>query len=155
MGDLVVTKGLEVASKEAMVDALLAHEAKIREDLRMQKVLAEEVENKIIQELSARTNPELKELCSAKGLKMGGGKDEKIERLAQAARNDGEIDQELLSMARASRRKELAAMEKSALKTLCDQAGIDLLMKDVMVERVMMNEFDMPLEHLDKKFRKA
>merc|ERR1712224_326413 len=94
---------------------------------------------------------ELKDLCTAKGLKVGGGKDEKVERLLQAARDEGEIDQVLLAMAHARRQEELGTFDKAVLKALCDRAGIDVLIKDVMVERIISSEFDAVPQPVAKK----
>merc|ERR1712232_840557 len=95
-------------------------------------------------ELSSKSATELKELCNERGLKLGGGKNERVERLLTAAREAGEIDEVLVGMVRADRREELKKLDKVSLKMLCDNAGIDTIIKEVLVERVVACEFDVP-----------
>lgn len=153
--ELCTTKGLPVGNNTVMMEAVLADDAKAREDVRKQKDLEKEVAAKKAEEFSAKNSSELKDLCTAKGLKIGGGKDEKVERLVQAARDQGEIDQVLLAMAHARRREELSKFDKVTLKSLCDKAGIDTIIKDVLVERVISSEFDTVPQPAAKKARVA
>jgi len=41
---------------------------------------------------------------------------------------------------RDARKDELLAMDKEALKALCDPAGIDVMVKDVVIERILSYE---------------
>ena len=79
-------------------------------------------------------------MCINKGLKPGLGKEDRVVRLLEEARCDGEVDKILANLARSSRREELLTMETAALKKLCDQASVDALVKEVMVERVLTHE---------------
>merc|ERR1711971_739448 len=77
--------GLETGTKEAMVKALLAYEAKQREELKAFDAKVNEIAEKRKQELEGKTNTVLKEMCAAKGLALGGDKDDKIERIVEEA----------------------------------------------------------------------
>merc|ERR1712083_299265 len=74
------------------------------------------------------------------GLKLGRNGDERIATLLEAARADGEIDRLVTAAMRDARKDELLAMDKEALKALCDPAGIDVMVKDVVIERILSYE---------------
>merc|ERR1712232_475063 len=140
--DLVVSKGLDAGNKTAMIEALLKQDAKAREEFLVYESTRHELESKKREHLSSKTNPELKELCGSKGLKIGGGKVDKVERLLQTARDEGDIDVLLIENAYDKRQAELDALEKPVLKSLCDKAGVDTFIKDVAVQRIVASEFD-------------
>lgn len=142
--EAVASKCLPVGNIQTMIEALLAHDAKIQGRFQKQKAMEKEIEANKTREFASKTASELKEVCSAKNLKLGGGKEERVERLVQAARDAGEIDQVLLGMTQAARREELSSLDKASLKALCDKAGIDTIIKEVIVERVVASEFDAP-----------
>merc|ERR1719440_1170928 len=85
--------GLETGSKDAMVKALLAHEAKIRTELQAFDAKVDEAAEQRKKELEGKTNAALKEMCSKKGLALGGDKDDKIERLVDEILKEGDLDQ--------------------------------------------------------------
>merc|ERR1719206_601359 len=95
--------------KDVMIRALFAHEAKARKELELHQEKAVEVEAKKREELQALTATALKEMCAAKGLKVGVGKDDRIATLLGAARCDGEVDRLVAAAAREARTKELHA----------------------------------------------
>jgi len=138
--EIVVAKGLEKGTKEAMLEEVLAQEAKEREAVRAAKARRIEVTAMKKAEFDARTLQDLKQLCGSKGLKLGGTKADKVERLMAFVQEAGEIDATLASMARAARRKELGDMSKETLHALCVRAGIDPFMKEVMIERIMAHD---------------
>merc|ERR1719161_1782372 len=123
-----------------MIDALFAHEVQVRKELEAFESRAVEVEAKKKEELQARSATELKETCAKKNLKLGVGKDDRIATLIEAARADGEVDKLVAGAVRDARKEELLAMDKAALKGLCDQAGVDAIVKDVVVERLLGHE---------------
>eukprot|EP00930_Biecheleria_cincta_P086141 TRINITY_DN754_c1_g1_i6.p1 TRINITY_DN754_c1_g1~~TRINITY_DN754_c1_g1_i6.p1 ORF type:complete len:517 (-),score=197.72 TRINITY_DN754_c1_g1_i6:174-1667(-) len=138
---LLCSKAIEATGGlEAMVQAILSHEAKAREKLKAYGVKVEEVLAKKREELDARTAAELKQMCVNKGLKVGVGKEDRVERLLEEAKKDGEIDKVLKQQARSSRREELLTMDHVALRKLCSKAGVDALVKEVMVERLISHE---------------
>lgn len=81
-------------------------------------------------------------MCGAKGLRLGLSHSDRVAVLMEAARSDGEIDKLVAAMTRDSRRGELLAMDKDALKALCDPAGVDVIVLDVVIERVLAHESD-------------
>lgn len=137
---LVLSKGLEVGKKEAMVEAFLANEAKVREELRAYDARIEGALAKKREELEAETGEKLKELCTSKGVKVGMSKEERVLRLLDKAKNDGEIDQVFAAMVCAERREVLLAIDGPALDRLCEETGADPLVKEVMVERILAHE---------------
>jgi hypothetical protein len=126
--------------KDAMINAIFEHEIKAREELEAFSTKVVEAEAKKKEELQARSATELKEMCAAKGLKLGVAKDDRVATLVEAAGADGEIEKLVAASMRSSRTDELLAMDKGALKALCDQAGVDALVKDIVVERILSHE---------------
>merc|ERR1719440_2254519 len=99
-----------------MIQALFAQEAKARTELEAHHARAAEVEAKKKEELQAHSAAELKEMCAAKGLRLGIAKDDRIATLIETARADGEVDKLVASAVRDARREELLGMDKAALK---------------------------------------
>jgi hypothetical protein len=150
---LVTSKGLEATSKEKMVEAIIAEEGKREEELRMFDKKAEEIEEKKKDELMHKANAQLKSLCQSSGLALGGGKEDKVERLLEEKRNDGSIDKEVSATVRLSRKDELMQKSKDEVLSICERMEIDPYLKDVMVERLITyeDENDQPVT---KKARK-
>merc|ERR1712080_713773 len=90
--ELVSRNGLESGSKEQMIKTLLAHEAKCGEELKAFEKKVVEMATQKKEELQAKTNSSLKEMCAAKGLALGGDKDDRIERIVDEAQKEGELD---------------------------------------------------------------
>lgn len=139
------TKDLDTGNKDDMVKTLLKHEAKHREAAKAREAQIRVVLAGRRKELQALGIPELKELCEKRGLKLGGNKDDKVERLLNLAKDDGQVDKILAAQARVVRKEELTAMDKADLFKLCGKTGVDPLMKEVMVERILAAEIDGPL----------
>merc|ERR1712170_293119 len=74
--EILVRLGMESGSKDHMIKALLAHEAKCRENLKAFESKIGEAVNDYKGQLDNKTNAALKDLCVAKGLAVGGGKDD-------------------------------------------------------------------------------
>merc|ERR1711881_273380 len=92
------------------------------------------------EQLDDKTNAALKDMCSAKGLRVGGDKEERIERIVEEAQKDGDLDKIVCRNLRNKRKEELMSMEKPAVVQLCEKMSVDPLVKDIMVERIMMHE---------------
>jgi len=137
---LVLSKGLEAGAKADNVEAVLAFEARERaaEAKKLEELRG--IETKRREELASMQNADLKALCEKKGLKQGGTKDCKIERLLAKAKEDGEIDEAYNAMAREARRSNLMSMDKEAVLEECARLGVDPLVKEVMVERILFRE---------------
>jgi len=84
----------------------------------------------------------LKELCASKGLPVGGGKEERIERLVeeiQTAEQD-ELDKVVSRTLRNKRKEELMSMEKPVVLKICEEKALNPLVKDIVVERILSRE---------------
>merc|ERR1712070_916662 len=138
--ELLSRQGLETGTKEQMIKTLLTHEAKCREDLRVFESKVVEVAAQQKEQLDDKTNAALKDMCSAKGLPVGGRKEERIERLVEEAQKDGDLDKIVCKNLRSKRKEELMSMEKPAVVQLCEKMSVDPLVKDIIVERIMMHE---------------
>ena len=64
-------------------------------------------------------------MCISRGLLFGGTKPERIQRLIESMKKDGEMDKIREEVTREQRRDELAAMSTEALQTLCTQKGLE------------------------------
>jgi len=138
--ELLSRNGLATGAKDDMIKTLLAHEAKCRENLKAFEGRIGEAVAQKKEELDTKTNAALKEMCIAKGLAVGGGKDDRIERIVEELQKEGELDKVVSMTIRNKRKQELMAMEKTAVVTLCEKTGVDPAVKDVMVERIMSHE---------------
>jgi len=132
--------GLETGSKEQMIKTMLSHEAKLAEDLKAFELKVNEAVAKKSEQLQTQTNAALKELCVTKGLAVGGDKEERIERLVEDIRAGGELDKVVSMNIRTKRKEELMAMDKPTVLKLCESTGVDPLVKDIMVERIISQE---------------
>lgn len=138
--ELLSRHGLELGSKEQMITTLLSYEAKRREDLKAFERQVDEVAAKKEEELESKTNGALKEMCAAKGLAVGGDKEERIERLVEEQNKAGDLDKLVSRSMRGKRKEELMSMNKPAVVNLCEKTGVNPIVKDIMVERIMMHE---------------
>merc|ERR1711972_506993 len=138
--ELLARQGLEAGSKERMIQTMLEHEAKRREDLKAFEAKLGEVAAQKKEELGSKTNAELKELCETKGLAVGGGKEERIERILDKVQEDGEFDKVVSKVIRGIRKEELMSMEKAVVVQLCEKLGVDAVVKAIMVERIISYE---------------
>merc|ERR1712187_273297 len=140
---LVSERALECGnSKQKMVTAVLEHEAKCRKEAKAFDKKADALIVQKREELEGKTATELKDLCSAKSLVVGGGKEDKITRLLEQARADGEVDAAISALMFGLRKDELRAMEKQNLLTLCAKVGADPCVKEVMIECIVSFEDD-------------
>jgi len=138
--DLLFRHGLEAGSKEHMIKMMIAHEAKCQENLKVfDSKIAEAVTQKK-EELDTKTNAQLKDLCASMGLALGGGKDDRIERLAEEAQKDGELDRIVTINIRNKRKEELMSMDKPSVLQLCEKMGIEPAVKNIIVERIIAHE---------------
>jgi hypothetical protein len=152
---LIASRGLGTSkSKNAMVEALLAHEADLKKQLVTYEAKKSEAAAKKKDSLKDKTANVLKDMCTKKGLAAGVGKDERIDRLVEDALQDGELDVEATKLLRSERTQALESMDKAALVKLCEDFSIDVLVKEVMVERVLSHEAEIG-EPVTKKVRKS
>merc|ERR1712046_194249 len=116
-----------------MIAAILEYEAKVRQELQAFDAKAGEVVAKKKEELEILSASQLKDLCAEKSLAVGGDKSEKIARLLEHCRTDGEIDASVSATLFKQRKSELLSMEKSVLLALCDKVGLDPYVKEVLI----------------------
>jgi len=138
--ELLSRYSLETGTKENMIRTMLAHEAKCRQELQAYEVKVSEAAAQKKNELETQTNATLKELCLSKGLAVGGGKEDRIERLVDEIQRDGDLDTVVSRNLRNARKDELMSMDKPVVVKLCEQLSINPVVKDIMVERIMMHE---------------
>merc|ERR1712050_643530 len=103
--------------------AVLAHEAQIVNELKHYKLKI--VEGSKIKEeaLSTKTGAQLKDMCAAKNVAVGGSNDDKIKRLVEVAQLDGEIDELIFKTTRDARITELYGADKNDLVKLANNMG--------------------------------
>jgi len=156
---LVSSKGLDISKKDDMVEAVLSHEAKLLKDCEAYQAKVADVLKLIHEELDEKTAAELKSLCAEKSLKLGSAKPDRIQTLLEDVQNNGEVDRRISALCRQQRKEALLAMEKSALKVLCDDLMVDAFVKPVMIERLLEREVELgcttELELVKKKARTA
>jgi len=139
--DLVTKRGLIPSrSKDEMVEAVLGHEQRLRSEVKEYESKVQEALTKFKENLRSKSASELKEMCVNKGVKPGVSLEERVERLGEKSKADGDIDSIASSMAREARKEALAATDKVELTKMCDKDGLDALIHDVMVERIMEYE---------------
>merc|ERR1712048_1533927 len=138
---LLSARGLGTSkSKNIMVETLLAHEADVQLQLKAYEAKRSEVAAKEKDALQKKSAGELKEMCAKKGISPGVGKEDRIDRLVEASLQNGEFDGLTSKTLRNERKQSLESMDKTALIKLCEDAGIDTLVKEVMVERILAYE---------------
>jgi len=152
--ELILSNGLESGSANSMVETMLTHEATRRKELRAFEAKVSEVVAQKKEQLDKKSMSVLKDICSSKGLPVGGGKEDKVERLLEDAQRDGEIDKVISTMMRNARKDTLASLEKLDLLKICENMGVNPFMKDVMVERILGYEEECE-EPVTKKPRKS
>jgi len=140
--ELLSRQGLETGTKEQMIKTVFAHEEKCRTDLKAFEAKVGEVLVQKKEQLETKTNASLKEMCSDMGLAVGGGKEERIERLVEEiqAAQQGELDSVVSKDLRNKRKEALMSMDKSAMLKICEDKCVDPMVKDIMVERIMSRE---------------
>merc|ERR1719247_111942 len=138
--ELCANKGLKTGAMDNMIKELLAHEAKVKEEIRTYDAKFAEILAERKEELNGKSAGELKELCANKGFKLGGSKEERLERLLEDANKDGEIDQLVARAMRKVRKEALLATDKTELVQMCEKLDADPLAKEVMIERILEHE---------------
>jgi len=134
----VATKaGLELSKKEVMLEEILKHEAQKRADVRERKATVREVLTAKKEELEALALPELNQECASLGITGRLTKQARIEMVIKQWQEDDGVDKALAKKAHERRESELSAMDKPTLSGLCEAAGIDPFVKELVVDRVV------------------
>lgn len=138
---LCACRNLDSCKKAEMVDALLAYEEKRRQEICAFERMVDQSLARREEELLSKSATELKELCASKGLKSASSKEDLVRRLVEIAKLDGSADELVAAMMRRSRMETLRALTSPELHALCEKKGLDALVKEVMVERLLASEF--------------
>jgi hypothetical protein len=141
--ELVTSAGVASGKKEDMIKNLLKHEAKARAVAREQKAKIRAVVVEKKEELEGMSITELVKMCESLGLKGKLSKPERIERLLVKWQEEDGVDKALARKAENERKTELMEMDNVTLRKLCDKAGVDPFVKEVLVERISKRENDM------------
>lgn len=145
LNELLLLNRLDAAGgKDKMIKRFLEHEAKINIDLKTFEGQVDAVAKEKQKEFEKKTNAELKDMCEEYGLAVGGGKDERIERLIVEVKKTGEFDAIVSENLRAKRFDGLLKMSEADVLRICADLEVDPLMKDAMVERIMAHEKEHP-----------
>merc|ERR1719183_1221746 len=136
--DLVAGK-----SKEDMIKAMLKHEAKARAAAKEQEARIRSVVVEKKEELEGLSIVQLGKLCDEKGIKCGRAKPERIQQLLVKWQEEDGVDQALARRAQEERHEELFTMDNVTLHKLCNKAGLDPYVKEILVERISKQEFVM------------
>merc|ERR1712187_784618 len=151
---LVAARGLSTSkSKNTMVEAILAHEAEVQTQLKAFEAKRALVAANEKQGMQKKTSAQLKEMCTEKGIAAGVANEDRINRLVETAIQNGDLDTSTAKMLRNERKQSLDSMDKAALVQICESFGIDTLVKEVMVERILSHEAELG-EPVPKKARK-
>merc|ERR1719321_2442713 len=113
--EMATLKGLDVGTKEKMIESIIALENKSRENIRKHKANVRNVVERKREEFAGKTNKQLKELLQAYALSTGGTKPERVKRLLATWEEQGEIEKVLAGLAFQARKVELSGMDKVQL----------------------------------------
>merc|ERR1712014_434444 len=85
---------------------------------------------------------DLGKLCESIGAKGLKGKPERVKQLlVHWQKNDG-VEKALTDIALDERKDELKEMDNVSLRKMCDKAGLDPFVKEVMVDRISKKEME-------------
>merc|ERR1719199_1418902 len=127
--------------KDDMIKALLKHEAKARAAAREQEAKIRSVVVVKKEELEGLTISQLGKLCDEKGIKCGRSKPERIQQLLVKWQEEDGVDKALAQRALEERHEELLDMDTATLHKMCNKAGLDPYVKEILVERISKQEF--------------
>merc|ERR1719203_1132589 len=126
-----------------MVEAVLRHEAMVLGQQREREANLRLVVVQQKEELASVPIYELKERCKVAGFAGQMTKEERVERLLTHWQVSGGIDRALAKIASDKREAVLSRMSSVELRAVCDKAGVDSLVKEVMVERILRREVEL------------
>jgi hypothetical protein len=157
---LMTSQGLPAGKKDDMISEWFAHEARLLEAVKVYEARVGEVLAKRKEELEAKTANELKDMCAEKSLKLGAGKEGRIETLLEDIKASGELEKAVAAVVRQARTDELMATAQAEVLKLCETAEVDPLVKEILIERLLAHEAEFgrveaPKEPKAKRARKA
>lgn len=140
--ELVLSKGLKIGGVSEMIESIIKYEDMRKEEVRQHEVKVMEELKKKKAELEAKSGNDLKEMCVSRGLTSTLTIEGRVQTLLHDCQERGEIDKAIALSAQAARRAVLDAMDKGALKQLCNDLKVDPLVKPVLIERLLQFEAD-------------
>jgi hypothetical protein len=152
---LLASKGIDVSknNKADLVKMLLDQEALLQK--RQLSLEAKEKDAMAARkvELESESQAKLKDLCMSKELSSSGVKEALIGRLLDQARKDGELSKAAAKILRKERKEELSKADTCLVVGMCDKAGVDPCVKEIMVERLLTFETEETLQPPAKRAR--
>jgi len=141
--ELVDSLSLERGKKVDMIEAVLAHESKLRLQKRKREEAIRDVIVEKTQELESLPAQKLKDRCLSAAILGNITKQERIKKLILQWQEQGGVEKALEQKNCDKRETELEKMDMTALHKLCRKVGIDSLVKEVMVERLLVKEVEL------------
>lgn len=138
--ELASKYGIAHSNKDTTIKSIVAHEAKGREKLREKEASIRAVVLKKKEELEAKPAPELKKMCEDIGIKGVLSKQVRLERLLAKWQEEDGIDKALAQIAHENLKEQLLAKDTVELKKLCEKLGVDPLVHEIMVDRIIKQE---------------
>lgn len=126
-----------------MIEEVVKHEAKLRAEARAHEAKLRAVVVKKKQELETQPAPVLMKLCAASGARGTMSKTERVQHLLKHWLEHDGVNKAVLQMAHDERQQALEAMDAAVLKELCEKAGIEPYVAEVMVDRISQREHEM------------
>jgi len=138
--ELALSKGLETAKKDDMLEAILESEANARKELRDRESNIRLIVVKKKEEYEALSFDGLRKVCSDLGIKGQLSKEARVAELLRLWQEDDGIDKGLAQMEYEAREAALNAMDATGLLKLCEEKGTNPYVKEVMVDRIIKKE---------------
>merc|ERR1719401_992940 len=140
--ELLQKSGLETekVKKEDMIKSMLASEAKARAEAREHEAKLRGVMEEKRQELEGTSVSEICKTCASMGIEGARTKEERIARILTQFVKEGGVEKALARKAQEKRREDLSSMETPGLCDLCDRAGVDPYVAEVLAGRIIKLE---------------
>eukprot|EP00747_Dinoflagellata_sp_TGD_P158863 gnl/TRDRNA2_/TRDRNA2_177850_c1_seq4.p1 gnl/TRDRNA2_/TRDRNA2_177850_c1~~gnl/TRDRNA2_/TRDRNA2_177850_c1_seq4.p1 ORF type:complete len:454 (-),score=196.60 gnl/TRDRNA2_/TRDRNA2_177850_c1_seq4:217-1557(-) len=132
--------GDDKQKKGALVEAIIAHETKVREDAQAQQEKIRTVVTGKKKELEGSSISDLAKMCESMNVVGARTKEEKVERLLKRWVDADGIAKALQQQREIERKQELLALDNSCLRKLCVKRGIDPFVHEVMAEKILWHE---------------
>merc|ERR1719401_3067008 len=127
----------EKVKKEDMIKSMLASEAKARAEAREHEAKIRGVMEEKRQELEGTSVAEICKTCASMGIEGARTKEERIARILTQFVKEGGVEKALARKAQEKRREDLSSMETPGLCDLCDRAGVDPYVAEVLAGRII------------------
>lgn len=136
------TPFMDESRSEGILAAIFARQVALNKKKEFECKASDVIEKKRTA-LETMTLAELAKKCDRRGLdyrKKHITKTDLKRMLLEEEKKSGEVDKVIAMEAKRQRRDELSAMDKPELHALCQDHGVDMLVKEIMVERIFWHE---------------